>query len=163
ALPAGLCEATLGALSAPGPAAVHLAKGVIWSMSLMRIVWPLIAVALLAVAVPVGLMAAGHLSSPPRESAQNVVPVPTPPDKPKADKEDEEAKRKDEPKKASKDKADAKDKGAKDEDPEPAPALAVRAVPVKAQATAIGTWNDARVMATAEEVKKQMKQAENRL
>src|SRR5262249_45901339 len=95
--PAGLCEATLGALSAPGLDAVHLAKGVIWSMSLMRFVWPLIAVALLAVAVPVAVFAGSRLS-PPREAAQNTVPVPKPPpeEKPKADKLDE--KPKDEPK-----------------------------------------------------------------
>src|SRR5262249_41237224 len=93
--PAGLCEATLGARAAPGPAALHLAKGVIWSMSMTRIIWPLAAVALLAVTVPVALLAGDRLS-PRREAAQNVVKVPA--EKPKGDRDEQEkdAQKKDE-------------------------------------------------------------------
>src|SRR5262249_50510349 len=108
ALPTGLCEATLGALSAPGPAALHLAKGVIWSMSLTRMIWPLAAVALLVIAVPVTLLAAGHLS-PPRKAAQSGDVVQKPPaEKPEADRHEDGPK---------KDQAKEKDKEAKDLDP----------------------------------------------
>jgi RNA polymerase sigma factor (sigma-70 family) len=139
ALPAGLCEATLAALSAPGPAAVHLAKGVIWSMFMTRLIWPLTAVALLVVAVPMALLA-GDLLSPPREAAQTVVPVPepAPPEGPKGDKE------------------------AKAVDPEPAPPVTVRAVKLETMPFALGAWSDAKVLATAEAVEKEAKLAGKR-
>jgi hypothetical protein len=120
-------------------------------------IWPLTAVALLVVAVPVALLAGGHLS-PPREAAQDL-PAPTPAEKPKSDKEDEKQKdrqKKDEEK--AKGKAEVKGKGAKAADPEPEPPrpVAVREVKVEVVsrlAFALGNWNDAKALASAEEVK----------
>jgi len=153
ALPAGLCESTLAALSAPGPAALYLAKGVIRSMFLTRMIWPLAAVAMLVVAVPVALLAGGHLS--PREAAPNGSVVQKPPaEKPKGDKEEEKEK--------AKEKAKDKEKGQPAE-PEPPRPVTVREVKVKDTPFVLGDWNDARTLATADAVKATAKKEGNKV
>src|SRR5262249_4568235 len=92
ALPARLCEATLAALPAPGPAASHLAKGVIWGMLLTRMIWPLSAAAVLAVVLtPLALLGGDRLSSAPKGEGHsgNVVQKP-PAQKPKGNQEEKE-------------------------------------------------------------------------